>query len=476
MLSELLKCETGVGQGDVLSPNLFNILINDLPKCFEKNGDTPQLWDQYINCLLYADDLVLMSLSESGLQKQLDKLDEYCKDWGLNINISKTKTMIMARKVSSSKNYIFRIDGEILECVKCYKYLGVEIHSNGNFQKSMANLCSRGWKAIFKMQRALKNVNVTTATKFNLFDKLISPILCYNSEVWGSTLHTGNEYDETKFWKKSENLPLEQLHIQFCKNALGVHRKATNAAVRGEVGRYPIAIRIVKAMLRYVKHMKGNDYYNPLLKAAQIECDRLYEMKGTWFYTLRQIFNVFNVKYTNTIPDEYIMNKLLKAMKASYEKYWKQIIMNNGSDDGKLSLYRKIKQGFNMEGYLNDVKTQKFRRALTALRISAHRLEIETGRYSKSYVPRKDRLCSLCLQRQAKCVGDEFHAVMECPQFKQDRDELFKCIQEKCGRFNKLNLWDKFMYLLTCEGSAVALASKYIYTVLEIPRNSPVRT
>ena len=97
VLSDMFKCESCVREGDVLSPSLFNIFVNDLPKCLSTSECTPKLGLDYVNCLLYADDLVIMSLSPDELQLQLDSLDAYCKQWGLEINLKETKTMVMAK-------------------------------------------------------------------------------------------------------------------------------------------------------------------------------------------------------------------------------------------------------------------------------------------------------------------------------------------------------------------------------------------
>ena len=78
--------KSGVRQGDVMSPNLFNIYINDLPSIFNGDNDSPKLQDLYVHCLMYADDLVLMSLSEVGLQNKLNILNVYCKEWDLEVN------------------------------------------------------------------------------------------------------------------------------------------------------------------------------------------------------------------------------------------------------------------------------------------------------------------------------------------------------------------------------------------------------
>ena len=397
ILSDFFECKTGVRQGDVLSPNLFNIFINDIPKCFMTDSYTPMLGDQPVNCLLYADDLVLLSLSATNLQLQLNNLSVYCRHWGLSINVSKTKAMVLAKNVPRSLEYNFEICGKGIEVVKCYKYLGVELQSNGNITNLCKNLVSRSWKAIFKINSALNDVNIKPSTKLSLFDKLVNPILCYNSEVWGSILCMPKEIcDENLFWKRAESLPCEQLHMKFCKNVLGVHGKATNAAVRGELGRYPLALHVVKTMLKYWSHVEDKNNCNPLLKAALMECDTHTDIKSSWMSTLYNLFRLFNITWTSRAPTNDVINKLISNMKRSYCKYWKDCLGNTNNNDGKLWLYRRIKQNFHMENYLDTVRTLKYRRSLTALRISAHRLESETLRYSKVYIPRDERRCALC--------------------------------------------------------------------------------
>ena len=50
-----------------------------------------------INALMYADDLILLSNTEEGLQEQIDKMGIYCDKWKLDVNIKKTKIMIFNR-------------------------------------------------------------------------------------------------------------------------------------------------------------------------------------------------------------------------------------------------------------------------------------------------------------------------------------------------------------------------------------------
>ena len=122
-LIDPFKLGVGVQQGDVLSPDLFNIFMNDLPKYLHSSPDPVYLKNTYLHCLMYADDVVILSESALGLQEKLKKLEACCADWYLNVNIDKTKIMIFnkAGRVIKS-NFIF--PNRTIECVS-YRYLGV---------------------------------------------------------------------------------------------------------------------------------------------------------------------------------------------------------------------------------------------------------------------------------------------------------------------------------------------------------------
>ena len=67
-------CSKGLRQGCPLTPNLFNIYVNDLfSRLNDVNTDPPCLNNEQITALMYADDLIILSLSHEGLQKCLDE-------------------------------------------------------------------------------------------------------------------------------------------------------------------------------------------------------------------------------------------------------------------------------------------------------------------------------------------------------------------------------------------------------------------
>ena len=83
----------------------------------------------------------------------------------------------------------------------------------------------------------------------------------------------------------------------------------------------------------------------------------------------------------------------INKLKENYILHWENQIGINLQEEGKLCTYRKIKRNFTYENYLDDVHIKQHRIALTKLRISAHKLQIEKGRYSRPAVQRSDRIC-----------------------------------------------------------------------------------
>ena len=93
-LTENIPSNSGVKQGCVLSPLLFNLFLHDFPDIFDDGCDAVLCGTLKMNCLMFADDLVLFSESAPGLQNCLNKLNTYTKKWNLKVNINKTKVVV----------------------------------------------------------------------------------------------------------------------------------------------------------------------------------------------------------------------------------------------------------------------------------------------------------------------------------------------------------------------------------------------
>ena len=84
----------GIKQGCILIPTLFSLYLNDMVKIFDKICDPITINNIKVSCLMYADDIVLISQSAKGLQNCLNKLSNYCDIWNLSVNIDKSKVIV----------------------------------------------------------------------------------------------------------------------------------------------------------------------------------------------------------------------------------------------------------------------------------------------------------------------------------------------------------------------------------------------
>ena len=129
---------------------------------------------------MYADDLVLLGKDRKDLQSQLDELDKFSKSLKMEVNMNKTKIMLIQKKKSRAKsmeNTPWKIgDKEVKECTS-YKYLGVTFKSTGSFSEHIDKIQEIAHKSYFSLISKSKEWGGFQPRLFlYLFDHTIAPI------------------------------------------------------------------------------------------------------------------------------------------------------------------------------------------------------------------------------------------------------------------------------------------------------------
>ena len=129
----------GLRQGSMLSPLLFNIFMDDLSDKLKNSGIGLHIKEEWYNNLMYADDVVLMSPSASGLQSLISICEQYANDHDIIYNTSKTVTMCtVPRRYKLNNLPKFHLCGRELNSVNEYKYLGHYITPNLNDDRDIS--------------------------------------------------------------------------------------------------------------------------------------------------------------------------------------------------------------------------------------------------------------------------------------------------------------------------------------------------
>ena len=316
-LTNTFKSLVGVRQGDVLSPNLFKIFINDLPSYLSSSPDPIYLNNKRLDCLIYADDVILLSSSATGLQAKLDVLQVFCEEWCLSLNIDKTKVVIFNKAGRLINSQSYNIFNKTISCTSSYKYLGLIFSASGTFSPAKKQLYDKSVKALYSLKRNIISLNPSIHTSLHIFDHTIKPILLYGSEIWACSLPKKASIEDLfDFSKITRSFYSEKLHIHFCKYILGVHKRSSNFAVFSELAHYPIQINILLSALSYWHRLEKT---NTELLSDALACSKSLNENGfhSWYMysSIRSILSLLEIPDANHQLNSLDLNTFKKTTK-----------------------------------------------------------------------------------------------------------------------------------------------------------------
>ena len=241
-----------------------------------------------------------------------------------------------------------------------------------------------------------------------------------------------------------------------------VPKKTTSNAVLGELGRYPLYIKVVTQMIKYWHRIVCMEYDSLLYKC--LEELQLLTFSDNWLSCIKFIMHEINLDniYNNpqSITTKYLSVTVKNNLKKRFESKWQNELHDDNRKKGsnKLRTYRTFKSIFCREPYLLKIKNLSLKKNLTKFRISAHPLEIEKGRYQNK--PVDQRICSQCNLDQ---IEDEKHFLLHCTKFDAQRNLLFSEIIKSCKNFNNLDLDSRWIGMLSNEDTNILYCvSKFI--------------
>ena len=446
-LSKTMNTNKGVRQGCILSPLLFNIFLADLPTMLSHPGhENPKIdKNRNISCILWADDLVMFSKSENGLQNMIHKLSKYTKQNGLNINTYKTKCMIF-NKTGKHIRRNFQFNNTKIESVREYKYLGFIITPSGEITSGLKDLKSRAIFALTLLRSKMgEYFNKYPDITMHLFDSLIKPIILYMSDFWGCL-------------PMRKNNPIDITQNKFLKQILGVQVQTPTFGILLETGRVPLSLFAQKYCIKNWERIAIKKKGNILV---QISYTNSLHENLLWSDSIKACLstngmrNLFDINNQTQVHNEYFTRVV--------DIFHQHAFADIRRENSKLRTYSLLKSNIGKECYLEKIKNTKIRTMFTKFRLSNHNLMIEKGRHQG--IDKNSRFCPFC----PNIIEDEIHFLMKCKCYASHRDSLFKTIIEdnKVPNFTHSEILEQFKILLT-HPDAIQHTAHYITKTISI--------
>ena len=346
-----------------------------------------------------------------------------------------------------------------LENVQYYKYLGLQFHLSGKFEIAKQDLADRSMKAMFKLTSYFKETQPSFMTCMHLFDRLVKPVMMYSADICGV-----RDSKFSSLYKEMKSDIFEKCHLKFCRFILGVNRRTPIAGIYGDTGRYPMYISALTAFVKYWHRLSKCDEKQSLLYHAFIHNNN---NNTQWRRDVNKCLNIGGLQDKDV--KKYSVTKIVKTIvqkcKFEFREGWKAELLNdvrrNKNHGNKLRCYRTFKSNFGIEEYLKS-RNVVYRKNICRLRLSSHKLHIETGRIltGNARLKPEDRICKVCTLNQCE---DELHFILKCRLYSNERKQLLDGMKTTCPGFESLNDTSKFTAIMSCtHPTIITLLGKFV--------------
>jgi len=233
--------------------------------------DAPTLSDVHVWLMFFADDLVLTSELKVGLQQQLDALQQLCVERGLTVNVKKTKVMVF-NFVDPCQEFVF--EGDIIERVQTFKYLGILFETTPNLDNAMEHLPAASRRSLFALNHHCAELRIMDVKlHYDLFNTLVRSTASYACEVWVDS-------------QKIEVIKV--VYRGFLKSLLGVQKTTNMSIVLAEFCKLPFEHFAWGQALLYYNRVSTITKYHILGKAREAQLVMLVAGKKCWARSMKK--------------------------------------------------------------------------------------------------------------------------------------------------------------------------------------------
>jgi hypothetical protein len=181
-ISNTFKITRGSRQGSILSPLFFNIFIDDLLVKLENTECGVKIGNDTINNFAYADDVILLSGTVTGLQELIDICNLYAKTWRFTSGHKKSKCMTVGHKIFKEEP-VWNLEGVPMLNSDILEILGVSYDSAGNNNSHVEKRVSACRRSMYGLTNAgMSSSGLSSQVKSHLWKTVCAPTLLYGME------------------------------------------------------------------------------------------------------------------------------------------------------------------------------------------------------------------------------------------------------------------------------------------------------
>ena len=421
---------TGVKQGCPMSPTLFGLYMDGLHRYLMSIDilDVPMLSSGIVLPNLdYADDTALMASSAHGLQHLINDVSAFCNLMGMIISVAKTKIMVFNARYPGP--YQWLCNGEQLEVVSTFKYLGLTFHAEHGLQPTFMALKQKmfaSW-ALLKRQYGRLRCLSSVGLMFRLCTTVVQSTACYGCEVWGAATFAAKERED-----------LMKGYLQILREITGVRTSTPTAILLAELGLQALSDEWLLRAAKFWNNLAALPPDNIHRCMALDSCksaigprNRRKNWAGSMYRAI--IDTGYQLAIRLDDMDAIDITALRHFITQRRDAVWEGLDVcprTCPSVGARLCTYAAwfARPPHKHARSLLDLPlSSRCMQTLFRFRMGVHRLPKDEGSWSR--VPRHERLCLLC---NLGSLCDEKHVVFECSALQGLRDEYASLFSDVC--------------------------------------------
>jgi hypothetical protein len=439
LLSDWFHTNCGVPQGAILSPILFDIFVDDIAKDINALQDGVTLGDRRVSCLLYADDIVLLSNSAAGLQRMLDVCQKFAEKARFKFNISKCNIVVFSRDTTLRPE--LRLNDKPVQYAASYVYLGVEFGPYVYRQKGTRwdLYIKRIVKESDRRSREILSISGEHDSQTGLpihvsllyYFTHVRSRLEYACQVWGPLITS------------KQQQRLDGVQNNFLKHALHLPRTTPTPFCLGELNVMPLWLRHQEQALRFWGKIctMPAERLPRIAQLQYIQRRNQKRLRSTWFHAIHMTITKHYPSLASSlsgslpVPDEakdptidahsktaLVRSAWAKRTADAVQERWHTLWRHEIAEMSSLRYYRTFKIEPLLEEWLKDMNHSGIQAKLL---LRAGKL-LSTSHPRPAGNPRG--LCRLCQEQTAETRA---HFLLSCPALEQLRQAWARDLKAK---------------------------------------------